>query len=68
MKSILGMLVELTPDAHNARTVYENLFETPYLESSASHFQVRSTELLAANTASDYLRKVEYTVLALTLY
>ena len=52
------MLYDLTPEAESARTVYEGVFEAPYLESSGNYYKVKSAEYLANSTAADYLKKV----------
>lgn len=58
MQNIMHMLCELTPDASNAREVYEELFEVPYLETSATYYKIKSDEFLATGTAAEYLVQV----------
>uniref|UniRef100_A0A8C6KUM1 Cullin 3 n=1 Tax=Nothobranchius furzeri TaxID=105023 RepID=A0A8C6KUM1_NOTFU len=41
------------------RSVYEEDFETPFLEMSAEFFQMESQKFLAENSASVYIKKVE---------
>ncbi|KAI5092909.1 cullin-3 [Silurus meridionalis] len=41
------------------RSVYEEDFETPFLEISAEFFQMESQKFLAENSASVYIKKVE---------
>lgn len=56
LKNITQMLVDL---GINTRSVYEELFEKPFLETSASFYSVESQEFIASNSCSDYLKKVE---------
>ncbi|KAK2868506.1 hypothetical protein Q7C36_000377 [Tachysurus vachellii] len=41
------------------RSVYQEVFETPFLEMSAEFYQMESQKFLAENSASVYIRKVE---------
>lgn len=55
-RNITQMLIDL---GVNSRTVYEEDFEIHFLETSASFYKRESSEFIAVNTASDYMRKVE---------
>ncbi|KAG9509946.1 Cullin-3 [Fragariocoptes setiger] len=56
IKNVCQMLVQLGIDK---RTVYEEIFETPFLEQSAEFYRCESQKFLAENSASAYIRKVE---------
>jgi len=56
VKNIVQMLIEV---GVNSRTVYEEDFEKPFLETSSSFFRVESQEFISSNTCADYMRKVE---------
>lgn len=43
----------------NARTVYEEDFERPFLQQSAEFYRMESQKFLAENSASVYIKKVE---------
>uniref|UniRef100_A0A8C6TZS2 Cullin 3 n=1 Tax=Neogobius melanostomus TaxID=47308 RepID=A0A8C6TZS2_9GOBI len=43
----------------DGRTVYEEDFESPFLDMSAEFFQMESQKFLAENSASVYIKKVE---------
>lgn len=55
-RNVTQMLIDL---GVNSRTVYEEDFETHFLETSAAFYKRESSEFIAVNTASDYMRKVE---------
>eukprot|EP01122_Echinamoeba_exundans_P003081 TRINITY_DN1322_c0_g1_i3.p1 TRINITY_DN1322_c0_g1~~TRINITY_DN1322_c0_g1_i3.p1 ORF type:complete len:767 (-),score=234.76 TRINITY_DN1322_c0_g1_i3:63-2363(-) len=56
LKSVTQMLVDL---GISSRAVYEEDFEKPFLETSASFYRVESLQFIAENSCSDYMRKVE---------
>jgi cullin 3 len=56
LKSITQMLIDL---GVNSRSVYEEDFEKPFLETSANFYRVESQEFISSNSASDYMKKVE---------
>jgi cullin 3 len=55
LKSITQMLIDL---GVNSRSVYEDDFEKPFLETSANFYRVESQEFIASNSCSDYMKKV----------
>lgn len=56
IKNICQMLVQLGVDK---RTVYEEIFEAPFLEQSAEFYRSESQRYLNENSASTYIRQVE---------
>lgn len=56
IKNVCQMLVQLGIDK---RTVYEEIFEQPFLEQSADFYRSESQRYLAENCASTYIREVE---------
>jgi len=56
VKSITQMLVDL---GVNNRQVYEEDFETPFLEATREFYYVESQEFIASNSCPDYMRKAE---------
>lgn len=56
LKNITQMLVDL---GISSRSVYEEDFEKPFLESSAQFYHHESLQFIAENTCADYMRKVE---------
>lgn len=56
IKNICQMLVELSIDK---RTVYEEIFEVPFLEQSAQFYKSESQRYLSENCTSTYIRQVE---------
>lgn len=56
IKNVCQMLVQLGIDK---RTVYEEIFEVPFLEQSAEYYRSESQRYLSENCASTYIREVE---------
>lgn len=56
LKAITQMQVDL---GVNGRTVYEEDFERPFLESSALFYRVESQEFISSNSCADYMKKVD---------
>jgi len=56
LKNITQMLIDL---GVNSRSVYEEDFEKPFLETSSTFYRVESQEFIASNSCSDYMKKVE---------
>lgn len=56
IKNVCQMLVQLGIDK---RTVYEEIFEQPFLEQSAEFYRSESQRYLNENDASTYIREVE---------
>lgn len=56
IKNICQMLVELGIDK---RSVYEEIFELPFLDQSAQFYQSESQRYLSENCTSTYIRQVE---------
>lgn len=56
LKNITQMLVDL---GISSRSVYEEDFEKPFLESSSQFYRVESLQFLSENSCSDFMRKVE---------
>eukprot|EP01116_Phalansterium_solitarium_P016027 TRINITY_DN3623_c0_g1_i1.p1 TRINITY_DN3623_c0_g1~~TRINITY_DN3623_c0_g1_i1.p1 ORF type:complete len:724 (-),score=229.24 TRINITY_DN3623_c0_g1_i1:473-2644(-) len=56
LKNITQMLIDL---GINSRSVYEDDFERPFLDESASFYRLESQEFITGNSCSDYMRKVE---------
>ena len=56
MKDILAMLVDL---GVNSCSVYEEDFEAPLLESTATFYRAESQNYILQNTCPDYLKKVD---------
>uniref|UniRef100_A0A6G1S2S2 Cullin-3 n=1 Tax=Aceria tosichella TaxID=561515 RepID=A0A6G1S2S2_9ACAR len=56
IKNVCQMLVQLGIDK---RTVYEEIFEQPFLEQSADFYRSESQRYLNENCASTYIREVE---------
>lgn len=56
LKHITQMLVDL---GINSRSVYDELFERHFLQSSSQFYLIESQEYIASNSCSDYLKKVE---------
>jgi cullin 3 len=56
IKNVCQMLVQLGIDK---RTVYEEIFEQPFLEQSAEFYRSESQRYLNQNCASTYIREVE---------
>jgi len=56
IKNVCKMLVDLGIDR---RTVYEEIFEVPFLEQSAEFYRSESQRYLNENCASTYIREVE---------
>jgi cullin 3 len=50
------MLIDL---GVNSRTVYEEDFEKPFLETSSNFYRVESQEFIASNACADYMKKAE---------
>jgi len=59
IKSVTQMLVDLR---FNSKTVYEEDFEKPFLETSAIFFRQESQEFISINSCSDYMKKVEHRI------
>ena len=55
VNSIMHMLIDL---GINSRIVYEEDFEKQFLETSANFYRLESQEFIAANSCSDYMKKV----------
>jgi len=56
IKNITQMLIDL---GVNSRTVYEEDFEKPFLETSSNFYRVESQEFIVSNSCPDYMRKAE---------
>lgn len=56
LKNTLSMLADLGIDG---TSVYEQDFETPFLQVTREFYRRESSEFIASNTCSDYLRKAE---------
>ncbi len=61
MKGTLGMFVEV--GSAIGENLYENEFESAFLETTRQFYRLESSEFMARNTCPDYLRKVEARVL-----
>jgi cullin 3 len=55
LKNITQMLMDL---GVNSRSVYEEDFEKPFLETSATFYRVESQEFIASNSCAEYMKKV----------
>jgi cullin 3 len=55
LKSITQMLIDL---GINSRAVYEEDFEKPFMETTATFYKAESQLFIASNSCSDYLKKV----------
>lgn len=55
VSAITHMLIDL---GINSRTVYEDDFEKPFLETSANFYRLESQEFIASNSCSEYMKKV----------
>jgi len=56
VKNVTQMLVDL---GVNSRSVYEEDFEKPFLETSAAFYKVESENFIATNSAAEYMKKAE---------
>lgn len=56
VSSITHMLIDL---GINSRSVYEEDFEKQFLETSAHFYRLESQDFIAANSCSDYMKKIE---------
>lgn len=56
LNSVTHMLIDL---GINSRTVYEEDFEKPFLETAANFYRLESQEFIASNSCSEYMKKVE---------
>lgn len=59
IKNVCQMLVQLGIDK---RTVYEEIFEVPFLSESADFYRSESQKFLSENSVSTYIRKVEHRI------
>ena len=56
IKNIIQMLVEV---GVHSRSVYEEDFEKPFLEATATFYRLESQKFISSNSCPDYLKKVE---------
>lgn len=56
ISAITHMLIDL---GINSRTVYEEDFEKPFLETSANFYRLESQQFIASNSCSEYMKKIE---------
>lgn len=56
IKSVTQMLVDLGIDN---RSVYEEDFESLFLQTSATFYRIESQEFISSNSCSDYMKKAE---------
>jgi len=56
IKNVTQMLVDL---GINSKTVYEEDFEKPFLETSSNFYRQESQEFIVSNSCSDYMKKAE---------
>jgi cullin 3 len=54
-REITKMLLDL---GINSRAVYEEDFERPFLEASATFYRTEASEFIAVNTCPEYLKRV----------
>eukprot|EP00118_Oscarella_pearsei_P022269 m.254467 g.254467 ORF g.254467 m.254467 type:complete len:627 (+) comp40385_c0_seq6:318-2198(+) len=59
VKTACQMLMLLGVSSTKPRQVYEDDFESPFLQQTAEFYKMESQSLLAENSASVYIRKVE---------
>lgn len=56
MKNVIAMLTEIS---NRDKNIYINIFELPYLEESQVFYTLEAQKLIAADSCSEYLKKVE---------
>lgn len=56
VNAITHMLIDL---GINSRSVYEEDFEKPFLDTSANFYRLESQEFIASNSCSEYMKKIE---------